>query len=147
MTLTVREQIVQAVLAALNGPGKPESVPACERVSYTAASSGNVPRMMLYPVKETVERVNRGPLVKRELTVRVDCRAAALAAEHADALANDMVAWATKALAGSRLGGLAHDVAEIAVDWSFEPSEYLLVEVSLEFAITYQTQVSDQTQR
>jgi len=147
MTLTVREQVVQAVMAALNSDSRPADVPPCERVSFSAATSGNVPKMMLYPVKEAVTRINRGPLAQRTLTVRIDCRAASLAAESADALANSMVAWATQALSGSRLGGLAHDVAEVAVDWSFEPAEYLLVEVSLEFAITYQTQVQDQTQR
>lgn len=147
MTTTIREQIVAAVLAALNAEAKPEGVPACERVSYLAASSSNTPRMMMYPVRESVARHNNGPAARRELTVRIDCRAAALAGEGADTLVEGMVAWATKALAGNRLGGLANDVSEVAIDWSFEASEYLLVEASVEYSISYQTHVSDQSRR
>ena len=147
MMLTLREQLIRAVLARLNGTDKPADVPLTERVSYTAASSANVPRMLLYPVREAVQRHERSPVCRRELTIRIDCRAAALAHEDADALANSMVAWATAALAGQRFGGLAHDTTEVAIDWSFEPADYLLVEASLEFAISYQTQLNDQTQR
>lgn len=145
---TIREQIVQAAMSALNGPDKPAHVPACERVRAVGLNSTALPVMLMYPLKESVERANP-TVVKRTFTFRVDCRAAALVADSlpADALVNDMLSWATKALAGNRMGGLAHDVDESNVTWSIETADMTYVEATIDFDVSYHTLRSDQERR
>lgn len=145
---SIREQIMQAVVAAINQDGKPDSVPTCMRANMIGSNPEQLPRMSVYPAKEEVARVNRGAIVRRVLILRVECHAIGLVGEDAaDAMVDSMLAWTTKCLAGNNLGGLVNSIEETALEWAMEPQDYAYCAAVQDFAIEYQTIFNDPTRR
>lgn len=143
---TKREQIMRAVVSALNDASRPAGVPAATRANAVAVASGQLPKVAVVPVRETVQRVNNGQIVQRSLTLRVECQAAGLVGseEAADALLDNIVAWCTQALAGNRLGGLALSTEEAGTDWAVEVQDYAYCAAVVDFVINYETAQKDQ---
>lgn len=141
-----RERILQAVMAAVN-TDRPAGVPELVRSRIVGISADEHPCQMLYPVKEDVERV--GSQARRTFTFRVECIASDLvgAGVPLDALLNDMLAWLTQALAGSKLGGLAQDTQELGTEWQLEAGEVAVAQAVVDFAVRYTTPINDQVSR
>lgn len=144
---TRREHVMQAVIAALNADAKPAGVPVATRANAVAAASGQLPKVAVVPLRETTERINRGAIVRRTLTLRVECQAAGIVGSEqaADALLDDIVAWTTQALAGNTLDGLLLTLDETAIDWAVEVSDYAYCAAVVDFEATYETRHNDQT--
>lgn len=144
---TRREQIMQAVIAALNDAAKPAGVPTATRANAVAAGAGQLPKLAVVPVREDVEGA-RGPgIVRRTLTIRVEAQAAGIVGSEqaADALLDPIVAWCTQALAGNRLGGLVLTIEETSIDWAVEINDYAYCAAIVDFSATYETRRDDQT--
>lgn len=141
---THRERIMQAVVTALN-TDRPDGVPSAER-SRVLSLEGSLPAIVLYPIKEDVERM--GQLAKRSFALAIDCTAEApVDGEPVDAQLDAMLAWLTRALAGSRLGGLAQDTQELGVAWDIEARDSAFGRATATFGIRYVTPINDQTAR
>lgn len=147
MTTTIREQIMQAAIAALNGPERPAGVPEATRAHAAAANATQLPKIAITPVNESVERIGLSSAIKRTLTLRVECQAAGQVGsdEPADALLDAITAWCTKALAFNRLGGLANNVEEVGIDWATNLADYAYCAAVIDYQVTYQTYANDQT--
>lgn len=144
---TRRELIMQAVVAALTADSKPDGVPVATRANAAAASSAQLPKMAVVPIKETTERINRGLAVRRTLTLRVECQAVGIVGSEqaADALLDDLVAWTTQALAGNTLAGLVLSLEETGIDWAVEVQDYAYCAAVVDFEAVYETAHNDQT--
>lgn len=141
-----RELIIRAAIAALNADERPDGVPLATRANAVAASSGQLPKVAVVPMRETIETFKNG-IVRRTLTLRVECQAAGIVGseEAADALLDPIVAWCTQALSGNRLGGLLLTMTEESIDWAVEVSDYAYCAAVVDFSATYETLTNDQT--
>ncbi len=144
---TIREQILRAALEALNSDDRPDGVPVAERTRVMSVTDATLPAMIIYPVKE--ETVRQGQMTRRAFVLRVECLADSSpdSAEPIDALVDDMLAWCTKALSGSKFGGLAQDTQEIGAAWEIEARDYAYARVAMDFGVHYFTPMRDQSAR
>ena len=135
-------------MAALNG-SRPADVPECTRVNALALASNVLPRFSLYPLKEEVQRINRGAICKRTFTLRIECHAAGTVAgtEPADSLVDGMLEHATRTLSGNPLGGLVNSSEETAVEWAIEAADLAYCAAIIDFVVEYQTLFNDQSQQ
>lgn len=147
MSVTTRELIMRAIVAALNDPSRPSDVPAAQRSRITGMSDDQLPAMVVYPVKEETERL--GQLTRRLFVFRLECITAGGADPETpvDGLLDPMVAWGTRALAGSKLGGLSQDTQELGCEWDIEARDYVYARASMDFGVRYVTPAGDQTAR
>lgn len=140
---SIRDQILDAVVAALN-TATPAGVPQAARHRLTPYELANLPAIDVAPIEEQAEGI--GPrlnpsAVKRTLRFKVRCWARGDAPEVA---ADAMVSWATKVLAGNRLGGLAHGIEEVGTSWTDDVSNDVFGVAEVEFIAQYQTKAADQ---
>lgn len=142
--MTKTELLMQAVVAALDGAGKPAgAVVDRNRRQPTAASE--LPRISVERLDEGVEKATASrssPLVDRRLRIAVVSRIAG-----ADAALDPFSQWAVQALmADQSLGGLAAGIDEQAVNWEYDEDSQ--VDYSVEartFQIRYVTRAGDLT--
>lgn len=130
------------LVTALN-TGTPGGVPQAARSRTKPYEAASLPAVSVYPLREAAERVGgkTGPIIKRRLTIRIECRAVG---EPADQVIDPMVAWVTKALAGNTLNNLAHDIEETGTEWEVELADKAYGLASIDFSILYQTKTTDQ---
>lgn len=145
---SVREQVLQAVMAALN-TGRPAGVPAVERTRVIALEASQLPSTVLVPRRESVEKTGGrfGPLVSRRLSLELEHRAAGGASLPPDQAVDALLAWPVKALCASTLGGLAIEINESGTEWHYADGEAPFVLAVQTFEIAYTTRVSDAEQR
>lgn len=139
---TIRDQILDAVVVALN-TGAPSGIPVARRRRFSSIEADSLPVVDVAPLIEPLSRVGgqSGPIVKRKLGFVVRVWTAGDAPEIA---ADPIAAWVSKALAGNRLGGLAHDIEEIGAKWMGNPMDSLYGLTEIEFSAQYQTKTADQ---
>ncbi len=115
MADTIREQIVKAIVAKLDAPGKPAAT-TVNRTRRRAVEPSELPMISVYDVREEVESATesrRSLLADRTLRVRVKCRAVG-----DDSAVDPLYSWAVKALKTDQsLGGLAVGLTEESTDW------------------------------
>ena len=142
MADTIREKIIQAAVAALNN-GTPGGVPQTTRLKATPYQTADLPAMDIRPGREEMrdKQSRTQPVVLRDFSFVVTCYAKG---DAVDKLLDPLIAWATKVLAGNRLGGLAHDIEESDTEWDFEHGDALYGVASITFAVTFQTKTADQ---
>lgn len=146
---SIREQVLVAVMAALNGGGKPAGVPAAERTRVIALEVSQLPSIVLVPRRESVDVQGGrlGPLVQRRLSVELEHRAAGGAGVPADQAADALLSWPVKALCGNTLGGLAIEIRESGTEWQYADGEAPFVLATQTFEVAYTTRVADAEQR
>jgi len=158
---TQRSRIITAVVAALEGPGKPAGLSVVRRTTL-AAECDDLPRIMVSRVKELTLKAFpqqlRSPLSDRHLTVRLDLwvsAAESLDAEPDPAADPDpeealepLLAWATSAmLADASWGGLAIDTTEDATEWEIDDDLSSTGHAWMDFTIRFSTKTADQEQK
>ena len=139
---TIRQQILEAAVTALN-TGTPSGVPSAAQRRITPRDIGDLPAIDVAPGEEVVVRVGGagGPIVKRSMKFKVRCWVKGDAPEIA---ADPLIAWATKALAGSRLGGLALQIDEVGTTWIYDIADDVYGVAEVEFSAEYVTKFNDQ---
>jgi len=143
---TIREQIIEAIIAQLN-TSTPGGVPAATRLRMTAYEPDELPAINVFPVREEIrgEPAGKfGPVVRRSMTFRVLLHAAGSDAVAADAALDPMAAWVST-LGGRQLGGLAIDIEENTLEWLYEEDDLPYSSLAIDFTVEYQTLKSDAT--
>ena len=134
---SIREQIMQAVIAELN-VSVPTGIPQATRMRVTAYEPDELPAITVYPEREEVSNINGrwGQVVQRTMSIRVDCRAIG-----GDDALDPLIVHVVGMLAGTTLGGLVQDIQERMTDWQFDEADALYGLASVGFEIRYTTSV------
>lgn len=132
------ERILQAVVAALDGAGKPTGL-TVNRSRRQSIEKAQLPMASVYPIREEVELATesrRSPITVRALRVQVKCRVVG------DDQANDALRkWAVKAvMADQSLGGLSLEITEESTDWDADDASDADYSVAaVDFLVRYST--------
>jgi hypothetical protein len=148
-----RDAILDALVAALGGAGKPAGL-TVDRSRTRAFAQSQLPATALYAVSEEItERAGRGldneTLVKRRLTICAETRVTA-GATTSDQAIDQYISWVVQALCSNQHVGtdgagkpLAHDVAEQGTVWSSDETDAVYAGAKQVFDIIYATLGSD----
>jgi len=143
VTSSVREQIIDAVLTALN-TGTPVGVPQAERRRGQPYQATELPAISVKPVREEVEYEQSGKRTyfrKRVLTLRISVWTIG-----DDSVADPMTTWATQVLDGQIIvPSLIEDAIEALYEWDSSNEDQPYNVVHQDFRIHYHTVVGDQT--
>jgi hypothetical protein len=138
------ELILQAIVAALDGEGKPEGV-TVNRSRRQAVNADELPMISVYPLREEVRKPadnRRSPVKDRHLFVGIRCRAQGL-----DDAVDPLRQWAVTALESDpSLGGLALDTGEESGEWAAtdaSDADFSVAEIT--FSVRYVTARADLT--
>lgn len=138
------ELILQAIVAALDGEGKPSGL-TVNRSRRQAVPPADLPMISVYPLREEIKKPadnRRSPVKDRHLLVGLRCRAQGL-----DDAADPLRQWAVAALESDpSLGGLALDAAEESGEWAAadaSDADFTVAEMS--FSVRYITARADLT--
>ena len=153
MADSIREQIMKAAVAALNGPGRPAGVPAADRLRVETYTPSELPAICVLPVREDVlpmKDTRWGPLVERQMMLRVACY---VGQDAPDQALDPILQWATVALDGLRpngdqnapFAGIVLDVIEAQLEWQFAPEELPYAVCFMDWRIYYTTERGDTT--
>jgi len=133
------ERILQAVVAALDGAGKPAGL-TVNRSRRQSIEKNQLPMISVYPIREeaqpATENARRSPVMERNLRVQVKCRIAG------DDKANDPIRkWAVQSvMADPSLGGLALGITEESTDWDADDATDADYSVAaIDFLVRYTT--------
>lgn len=136
---SVRERIVDAVVAALNAPGKPAGL-TVHRSRTRPIDKDRLPAMVVYLATEDVGD-HAAIAVMRTLRIRVECR---VTGDPPDTVLDEHVTWAVKALkADEKLGGLAVRINEVRTVWDAAERDKVYAAAATEFEIEYATAYND----
>lgn len=115
---SIRDQIVTAIVAALEGHNKPSNL-TVRRFSLAKIEPEHQPLIEVYPGKDNVQDAPKGrPVVMRTLSVMLDVYAIG---DAVDQVIDPILCWVTASLNADRsLGGLALDLRERSAEWDGE---------------------------
>lgn len=144
--MTVRKQVLVAIIARLN-TSRPSGIPVA---TSRRAIEGELPdgaRIGVFLGDEAVTPIGGrwGKFVERRQQFFVQCRDVTDRNEELDLITEPLLAWASKALVGQDLGGLAHDIQELSVKRNPQAGERFYQVATAEFVVNYQTRRDDQT--
>jgi hypothetical protein len=149
--MTQTRTIAEALLAALNGSGKPAGVPTAKLWSGIQLEPHDLPARTVAWVNESVERAGSttSPLVRRSVTFIVQDLFAGTghSALSPQQIAEAARAWSVAALATNTYSGLAIDTVEKSTSWDLEQGEEPYVRVSHEFEVTFTTRTTNAESR
>ena len=145
---TVRQGVLSGIVALLNVGGKPAAVPTTE-VARTKQISRTLPSMIAYMTSDEPEMVGGrfGPLVRRRLTVVIECRDTPGSGENPYDSVEPMTAWVTKALGGQRIAAGSHEIVEGNTTFDLAGADRLYCLARVEVIVNYQTRVADAEQK
>ena len=147
MADTIRETIMAAVEAALDGAGKPAGLNV-HRFRTRALDRDDMPAMAVYHLGEVVElETHDEPSVRRTLTVRIEHRVKTLvgSSDSPDRTLDPLLSWGTKALlTDSALDALIISIEEVAIEWAAFEADSLYGGAAQDFKIEYATVWDDQ---
>jgi hypothetical protein len=117
---TIREEIIAAVISALN-TGRPSGVPAAERARTIALAEDSIPTILVYPGHDTQGAVGgkRGPLKRHDFEIQIECWAREGSGLTPDQAVDPYLAWVDRCLDGKTLGGLVEQVLTVETNWGF----------------------------
>jgi len=145
MPISIREQILQAVVGALTPVAAAQGA-TIWRTPSVAITRAQCPALVVFAESETLgPRAN--DRITRELTVRVVAMARAVPPLIAQTLADALLCAAHTALmADANLGGLALSVSELDCEWEVDDADGVAASTSARYQITYRTLLNDITQ-
>ena len=142
-TISAGEQLMQAMVAALNAPDpKPCK---CYRTRIDALTAAELPAFVLYAVEEVAQ--TRGPNTKlRTRTVRLECMVEG--EPPADSLIDPLYVYAIQALQGdAAFEGLLRKLDEARIQWQTEASYQDASVALIDFELVFVTSLTDPTVR
>jgi len=140
-----RELAVQAAKALLEAGGGPAGL-GMHRSPARSLELDELPAGALYVVEETVSLENIQPQVERSFLLVIQWRVEMDPfTESPDEALDPLLAWGTKQLAGSDLGGiLIEGAAEVKIEWEVaEAGEKTVARAGQQFLCRYYTHQSD----
>jgi len=149
--MTQLRAIADALLAALNAPGKPAECPKAKFWVGLQFESKDLPVRQVGWMDESVERAGSeySPLVQRRVTFVIQDLIAGTGrlGLTPQQIAEDYRAWSVAALATNQFGGLAIDTKEMRTSWDLEQGEEPFARMTHEFEVTYTTKTVNAEQR
>jgi hypothetical protein len=143
MAASVRDQVIAAVVAALNAPADKPCLTYRTRVA--AFSAAELPAMVVYPVTEDITRASQN-VVKRDLSLRVEVHVEGEPPQ--DAAIDPLLSYVVKTLyADPTLDGLIKFLGEDKVQWSFDPSDVGSSFAALDLQVVYTSATTDPAQK
>lgn len=141
MAASRREQILQAILAALN-TSRPGAVGEFDRSRTDEVPVSQLPRGAFAPIREPAEKQGgRGSAATtRRMMVAFDYWATPT-----DAECDPGLQWITKALVDQKLGGLVHEIVEEGTVWVFAGGSPRACRATVTLKVQFQTHSADQT--
>jgi hypothetical protein len=153
--MTIREQIMVAIMAHLETVDRPSSIPAPVRTRLESPGADQLPALTVYQKTEVVDpthdekegRKSRGSLSRRALDVHLEAVVKTVSGTPADSAADPLLAWATAALYSigrietvSAPRGLANDPPdEVGTVFQYEQGEFSFCRAILTFRVFYQS--------
>lgn len=135
---SIREQVVVAVVAALNAGGPPCTF---ERSRTAAVGDAEMPSGVVYPVRDVPQQdfVSHAPVVRSRLSLLFELRALGTASVRPDQAVDPLYAWVVSKLATNTLGGLVFDGWEEAESvFQYGQGDKPICLLTLEMIATYQ---------
>lgn len=141
-----RELALQAIVAALDGAGKPAAL-TVHRFRLRPTSSDEMPAVVVYPIHQDSSRpTQRASNMQQDvLIVGLEFR---VVGEGPDIILEPLVVWAEQALCGDRrLGGTVDDIALRSIDWGGdgEAKDQLYGIALMQFTLRLSARVGDPT--
>lgn len=149
MSASVREQLVRAVVAAIDGSGKPSGLNV-HRSRTRAIGNDQLPAVVVYLLQETLPPERQQPargrqIARRTATLVCECRAKGVLADEA---LDPLTTWVVQALlADPTLGGLAYAVSEAGTQWDAAELDDVYGGAQVHFQIDYTTAAGDPASR
>ncbi|MDD5470306.1 MAG: hypothetical protein PHP05_00050 [Sideroxydans sp.] len=142
MTQSIREQILQAIVAVLT-PVASDQAATVWRTPSVAITREQCPSLVVFPESESLaERAN--DRITRELTVRITALARAVPPDVAETQADALLCAAHAALMFDvNLGGLALGVREVESEWEVDDADGVAASTSARYQITFRTLIAD----
>ncbi|MGA3295278.1 MAG: hypothetical protein ABSE45_15020 [Candidatus Acidiferrales bacterium] len=149
MASSIREQIVAALIAALNGSSGISGL-SIHRERTRPIETDSLPAIMVYFEDDAPKPFDRqkfrSPLVERDLAVALECRAQGSQSVSPDAALDPVLVWAVKGgFADETLGGLALGAEEGRTAWRSREGDVPVAAATLHFTIHYRTSRLDPT--
>lgn len=144
MADSIREQILQAAEAALDGVGKPSGL-TVHRERRRPLDRDDLPAQVVYWTEEEIQRSDHTSVL-RALRLHVEHRVL-VSSGIPDAAVDPFTNWGTSALMGdAALDALIHDIEEIAITREDNDEGDAVYAGALQtFEVSYYTSVTDQT--
>lgn len=136
---SVRDRIVEALVAKLDGPGKPTGL----TVGRFRTKPLKPPCAGLYGIDQEVAPGSGGGnrLVIRIFRLFVEIR---VEGDPPDQQTDPIEVWVVKqVLSDPKLGGLCNSITEVRTKWSAEPGSTPIGAAMLEFLVHFQTLAKD----
>lgn len=146
---SIREQIMQAAVAALNaGSGKPVGTTVM-RSRLSAIEQSELPCIVVYQGSEPVQTMKGlkfSPILERSLNLMIELR---VSDEAPDAALDPFLTYVTATLQGTtNFGGLANAILEKDITWELaEGSDFNYGRAVMTWQIDYQTATANQESR
>lgn len=146
--MSIRLQIRDAVIVALNAAAKPADVPEATKRRWVLGASTNDPAISVIFLEEPSEQpMPYGALTRRALLLGIECTASAALPDLADDVVEPMINWTVSALGDTNLNGLAHVIQEQNTSWETAQADKFYVRATVRFTIVYQTKRNDLTRK
>ena len=145
MTASVRERIIQALIARLQ-PGAQAHGAGVYRSPTVALIRDQCPALVVFPESEAIkERSNT--LVTRELLIRVVALARGTPTDPTESYVDQLVSSAHAAFFSpdTTLGGLAIAIHDAGSEWDIEDADATAVSMITRYLVTYRTSRNDLT--
>lgn len=146
---TVRQLIRDAGILRLN-TGRPSSVSEFTKRRYVPGERLREQRCAVFFVAEPAERFGSGkaaPGTLRKLVLAAQVVDAVEDPTDADDVLEDPLAWITKQLGDTNLGGLIHDIEQTGTIWETESRDLYYIAATTTWRIEYHTLKADLTRR
>ena len=154
MPTSIREQIIVALVAALNAGVGTSGITGLtiHRERTRPIEIDSLPAVMVYAdddvPKTLAQQVYAAPLTERQLTLALECRAQGSSGVSPDAALDPVLVWAAQTLlANERFGGLANGAEEGRTTWNSREGDVPVVSAKLSFTVRYRTSRLDPTSK
>lgn len=138
-----REAVIEAVVSALNGAGKPSEL-TIHRSRTRPIDKDDLPVQIVYIISETLPTTYGVPAVDREVLIAVETR---VVGNPPDEALDPYLSWTIQALLPDHtLDGTALNIIEQGTEWTADELDKIYGAAQQQFRITYRTRHDDPDQ-
>jgi hypothetical protein len=150
MSASIREQIMLAIVAALDAGGAPAGL-TVHRERTRPIETDSLPAIMLYAEDDQPKPMGsnyRAPQTERQLSIGLQCRAVGSSSITPDEALDPIIVWADlQMFLDETFGGLANGVEEIRTVWSSREGDQPVAAATIHFTVKYRTSRLDPTSK
>jgi hypothetical protein len=148
---SIREQIMVALMAALNGSSGITGL-TVHRERTRPIENDSLPAILVYAdddvPKPLAQQMYAAPLTERQLSLSIECRAAGSSGVSVDQALDPVLVWAASAVrADEKFGGLASSVEEGRTVWTSRETDTPVAAAKWSITIKYRTSRLDPTSK